>query len=78
MTGLVTAVEDAVKEQQDEIKACEDAMLDIKRKILDLPMLERQAKAAVATAVMGAGDGKTLLDIVNGVHLLGLTHTTKG
>lgn len=73
----IQSVEDAVKDQENEIKSCEDAMLEIKRKIADLPMLERQAKAAVATAVMGAGDGKTLLDIVNGVSLPGLTYKPK-
>lgn len=68
----VQAAEDAVTTQHAEIKACEEAMLDIKRKIADLPMLERQAKAAVATAVMGAGDGATLLGIVSKVTLPGL------
>lgn len=56
-----------------EISDCENGMLEVKRKLQDIPMLERQAKAAVARAVMSSSDdGGTLLDIVSRTTLPGL------
>jgi len=70
--GTLAMAHQAVDEAERAIKECEERMLDIKRKLADIPMLERQAKAAVARAVMGDGDGKTLLSIVQRVTLAGL------
>jgi len=62
-----------VKAHQQAIAECEQGMLEVKRQLQDIPMLERQAKAAVATAVMRSStDGGSLLDIVSRTTLPGL------
>jgi len=62
-----------VKAHQQAITECEQGMLEVKRQLQDIPMLERQAKAAVATAVMRSStDGGSLLDIVSRTTLPGL------
>lgn len=66
--------QEAVDAAAKSIRACEEQMLDIKRRLADIPALERQVKAAVARAVIGTTDdnGAALLRSVNGITLPGL------
>jgi hypothetical protein len=55
------------------ISSCEERMLDVKRKLNDIPALERQVKAAVARAVINdGGDGSSLLSVISRVTMPGL------
>ena len=68
----IRTLQSAIRTIQAQIKGCDEQMLDIKRKLADIPMLERQSKAAIAKAVISGDQGDTLLRLMDNVNVLGL------
>lgn len=65
-----------MKEADKEIKATEDGLMEVKRGISMLPVLERSAKAAVAKARLSQSkEGLKILDQIQDIHVPGLNLT---
>lgn len=68
-------IESQINDVTKSIRACDERLLELKRSLSNIPMLERQARAAVAKAVISGGSddgGDALLGIIKTVSFPGL------